>query len=277
MDFHSTTLISEKNFANFVFISVVVTIKNEERNIGDLLDSLVTQEGPLEIIIVDAYSTDRTREIVEQYQDRYDYVKFFLKGGTIGAGRNYGVEQSKGDAVAFIDGDCIANPFWLENLRSGLKESKVVAGRSIQIGYHAFEDLERVELIYKGFDITFPTSNLAYEKELFQSIGGFDEWFITAEDIDLNLRAIGAGGEILYREDAVIYHRTRGSFYTFYKQAFWNGAGRKQLTMKHGRLWQSYRPTEMFKRQANFWSLSRLAVALLGYVGYKFFGWPRGD
>lgn len=263
------------HFAFNVLISVIVTVRNEERNMCDLLDSLVTQEGPLEIIIVDAYSTDRTKEMVESYQSRFEYIRYFLKGGTIGAGRNYGVEQSRGDAVAFIDGDCIANPFWLKNMREGLKESKVVAGRTIQIGYHAFEDLERVELIYKGFDITFPSSNLAYEKTLFQSIGGFDEWFITAEDIDLNLRAVESGSDVLYRNEAVVYHRTRGSFYKFYKQAFWNGAGRKQLTLKHGRLWQNYRPSEMLKGEANFWFYSRLMAALLGYVGYRFFGWPR--
>ena len=265
------------HFAFSVFISVVVTVRNEERNIGDLLDSLVTQEGPLEIIIVDAYSTDRTREVVREYQERYDFVKYHLKGGTIGAGRNFGVEKSIGEAVAFIDGDCIANTFWLKNLREELSISKVVAGKTIQIGYHAFEDLERVELIYKGFDITFPTSNLAYDKALFQSVGGFDEWFITAEDIDLNLRAVENGARIAYRDDAVVYHRTRGSFYNFFKQAFWNGAGRKQLTMKHGRLWQNYRPGEMFRQETTIWSLSRLAMALLGYVGYKFFGWDRSE
>ncbi len=259
----------------FVLISVIITVRNEERNIGDLLDSLVTQEGPLEIIVVDAYSTDRTREIVEGYENRYDYIRYFLKGGSIGEGRNYGVQQSVGEAVAFIDGDCIANPFWLKNMRDELRRSTVVAGKTILIGFHAFEDLERVELIYKGYDITFPTSNLGYDKTFFQSIGGFDEWFITAEDIDLNLRAVDAGAGIAYREDCVVYHRTRSSFYKFFKQAFWNGAGRKQLTLKHGRLWNNYRPTEMFKREANFWSFSRLAMALLGYVGYKAFGWKR--
>ncbi len=265
------------HFAFSVLISIIVTVKNEERNIGDLLDSLVTQEGPLEIVVVDAYSTDRTREIVDRYQRRYDYIKYHLKGGTIGEGRNHGVKMSAGEAVAFIDGDCIANPFWLRIMREGLKESNVVAGKTIQIGYHAFEDLERVELIYKGFDITFPTSNLAYDKSLFESIGGFDEWFITAEDIDLNLRAVESGASIAYRDDAIVYHRTRGSFYKFYKQALWNGAGRKQLTSKHGRLWQNYRPSEMFKAEANFWSFSRLAMALLGYLGYKFFGRPRPE
>jgi len=69
-------------------------------------------------------------------------------------------------------------------------------------------------------------------------------------------------------------HRTRGSHFAFLKQAFWNGAGRKQLTLKHGRLWSSYRPSELFRRQTNAYSLLRLSGALLGYLGYRMFGKP---
>jgi hypothetical protein len=47
--------------------------------------------------------------------------------------------------------------------------------------------------------------------------------------------------------------------------------------MKHGRLWKNYRPGEMFRQETTIWSLSRLVVALLGYVGYKFFGWDRTE
>ena len=51
-----------------VFVSIVVTVKNEAKSIAELLDSLVVQEGPFEIIIVDAKSDDGTREIVEDYK-----------------------------------------------------------------------------------------------------------------------------------------------------------------------------------------------------------------
>jgi glycosyltransferase involved in cell wall biosynthesis len=255
-----------------MLISVIVTARNEERNIAHLLDSLVNQEQPLEIIIVDAKSTDSTQEKIREYMSRYDLIRLFVKAGTRGRSRNFGVERSKGEAVAFIDADCIANPFWIGRMRAALGNSDVVAGKTINIGYQPFEDLERVELIYKGFDITFPSSNLAYRKALFDQIGGFDDWFLTAEDIDLNLRAVEAGAGIFHEEEAVVYHKARPTFYKFYEQAFWNGAGRKQLTLKHGRLWRNYRPFEMFKREANIWSLTRLLFALLGYAGYKFFG-----
>jgi len=123
--------------------------------------------------------------------------------------------------------------------------------------------------------VTYPGCNTAYKREVLDKVGGLDPWFITAEDIDLNYRAVSAGYKIIYNENAIMYHRTRGSLYGFFKQAFWNGVGRKQLTLKHGRLWGSYQPLEMIKREMNIWSLSRLIVAMLGYIAYKLFGDKR--
>jgi len=48
-----------------VFISIVITVKNEAENIADLLDSLVVQEKPFEILVIDANSDDGTQEIVK--------------------------------------------------------------------------------------------------------------------------------------------------------------------------------------------------------------------
>jgi glycosyltransferase involved in cell wall biosynthesis len=257
-----------------LLISIVTTVRNEARNIAALLDSLVVQEPPFEIIVADSDSEDATRDIVRGYEQRYEFVHLYLAGGTRGAGRNFGIKKAKGEAVAFIDGDAIANPFWLRELREGLRTQDIVAGRTIQIGYRPFEDLERVELIIQDTDVTHPSSNLAYRTSVLAKIGGFDEWFVTAEDIDLNIRAVRAGHTIAFRAAAIVYHRTRSSVYDFLRQALWNGAGRKQLTLKHGVLWNRYRPGAMLRQRTTFWSLLRLNTALLGYVGYKLFGKP---
>lgn len=257
-------------------ISVVTTVRNEARSIAALLDSLVVQEPPFEVIVVDSQSEDATRDIVRGYGARYPYIHLFLSGGGRATGRNFGIRKAKGDQIAFIDGDAIANPFWLRELRSGLQVHEIVAGRTIQIGYRPFEELERVELIIRGTDVTYPSANLAYRRAVLDEIGGFDEWFVTAEDIDLNLRAVQAGHSIGFRSDAIVYHRTRASVYDFLRQAFWNGAGRKQLTLKHGALWSRYRAGEMLRQRTTFWSLFRLGAAFLGYAGYKAFG-PRPD
>lgn len=247
-------------------VSVVITVYNEQKNIRDLLDSLLVQEEPWEVLVVDAESTDRTPEIVQRYAKEHEGIRLITFPGTRGASRNKGVEEARGDVVAFIDGDCIANPFWLRELRKGLREADVVSGRTIQIGYWAFENLYRVELHHEGVDVTYPSCNLAYTREGFLDAGGFDDRFHTAEDIDLNYRGVEAGLTFTERPDALVYHRARDSFTAFFKQAYWNGYGRKQLTLKHGGLWSEYSFRRMLRTQLHLWGVLRLAAASLGYL-----------
>ncbi len=254
-----------------MFISVVVTVRNEAKRIGNLLDSLVVQEEPFEVVIVDAYSDDETCDIVKGYAKRYDNIFLYMKGGTRGVGRNYGVKKAKGEVVAFVDGDCIANPFWLKELRRTLREkgADVVAGKTINLGYAPFAELDRVELTKSGYDVTFPSCNLAYRRELFRAIHGFDPQFMTAEDIDLNFRAVSTGASIYHNEEAIIYAMARDTFMGFFKQAFWNGFGRKQLTLKHGKLWASYSFKEMMAGNINTWAMIRLFFGMQGYMVCK--------
>lgn len=250
------------------FVSVVITTLNEGKNIRDLLESLANQEPPYEVLVVDAGSSDRTVEIVKEFEKEFPVFRLLHCPGSRGYSRNVGVQQAKGDYIAFIDGDCIANAFWLQKLRKHALPNRVVAGRSVQIGYWAF-DLGRVELLRRGQDITYPSSNLLYPRDAFLRVGGFDPRFVTAEDIDLNFRAVEAGLEIHHVESAVVYARSRPSIHTFLRQAFWNGYGRKQLTLKHGSLWTNYRFTRMLEGQIHFWGMVRLGLAVFGYFRCK--------
>jgi glycosyltransferase involved in cell wall biosynthesis len=247
-------------------VSVVLTVLNEEKHMRDLLDSLVTQRVAHEILVCDAGSTDGTLAIAKSFMERFDAVRLLHHPGRRGATRNAGVKASKGEYVAFIDGDCIANPFWLERLVARAEAGEdIVAGRTIQFGYWAFEKLQRVELYRHGQDLTFPSDNLLYRREVFTKVGGFDPRFITAEDIDLNYRAVEAGHRIEHEPDAIVYHRARDSVVGFLKQAFWNGYGRKQLTLKHGGLWSEYSFRSMVERQLHLWGLARMVAAVFGY------------
>jgi len=252
-------------------ISVVLNLLNEKRHIRDLLDSLVIQEQPFEIVVVDAGSWDGTVGIIEEYGKNFPGIRLYHKPGSRGESTNYGIIKAQGDAIATIGGDCIANPFWLQELRKSLKKYDIVAGKTINIGYHAFEDLERVELFHEGVDISHPSASMVWKKEVLDEVVGFDAWFVTAEDIDLNFRAVSKGYKFGYNPNAIVYHRTKGSFRGFLKQAFWNGWGRKQLTMKHGYLWSSYKPQRLIETSKSFWALVRLVFAVLGYLCCKFF------
>lgn len=255
-------------------VSVVIITRNEEMYIKDLLDSLVTQTVlPYEIIVVDAESDDNTQQVVRRYMRQYEFVKLYIQIGTRGEGRNYGANKATGDIIAFIDADCIANAFWIQEMIESMKKADVVAGQSVRLGYQAFSNLERVGIIHKGVDVTYPSCNLAYSKKVFKEIKGFDPSFKEAEEVDLNFRAVEAGYKLEYNSEAIVYHRVRESIRGFIKQSFWYGFGRKELTQKHGSLWSKYNVIEMVKITANesTWKLVRLFISSFGYFTCKFF------
>ena len=219
------------------------------------------------MIVVDADSRDGSYSILRRFA-RSDPARFraIRRACSRGEGRNVGVDLARGEWVAFTDGDCVADPRWLAELRQGFLEADVVAGRTVAIARTPFSELERVELYLRGSDVTFPSCNLAYRRELFRKLGGFDPRFITAEDIDLNLRATLAGHPIAYVPEAVIHHRARATWPQFIRQAFWNGYGRKQLTEKHGNLWERYRIERLVADQHGSVAVARLSAALAGYL-----------
>lgn len=248
-------------------ISVVITVRNEEPNLPQLFDSLLVQEAPFEVILVDALSRDRSFDIAQEYERRYpDRFRAFQRYGSRGIGRNAGVAVARGEVVAFIDGDCFADRSWLAELRKAFLHSDIVAGRTEAVGRVRYGALERIELYQKGSDVTYPSCNLAYRRLLFEGLGGFDPRFITAEDIDLNLRAVRTGVSIRYAPEALVYHHMRTTFVRFLFQAFWNGYGRKQLTEKQGALWSNYKPQRLIERQRGPMAWVRLSAAAFGYV-----------
>jgi len=248
------------------FLSIIVTVRNEAAHLSQLLDSLVGQESPFEIVLVDAFSEDRTPDIAKEFEARHPgLLRFFQVRGKRGAGRNFGAKVARGASLVFTDGDCVVDSRWLASIRKSLKNGKVVAGKTTTIGNPAYVNLERVELYVGGMDLTYPSCNLAYDRQLFDTLGGFDDRFVTAEDIDLNLRAVRSGATIFYCPDAVVYHNTRMNLTRFLIQAFWNGYGRKQLTEKHGQLWSRYRYRRMLDTQKTVLASVRMVAALVGY------------
>ncbi len=255
-------------------ISVIITTYNDGAYLKDLLDSLVIQEQPMEVVIVDSMSKDNTYAILRSYSAKYPFVRYIRKKCSRGEGRNIGVAEAKYDYVLFTDGDAIANAFWVQKIRRYFERGyRVVAGKTIQMGYEAFEKLARVELYFENYDVTSPSVNLGYQRNLFLDIGGFDRQFITAEDIDLNIRAVMQGAKIGFCEECVIYHRTRSTIIGFIEQAFWNGFGRKQLTRKHKHVWAHFKASSIFQPEViNFWYIIRAVSAMVGYATCRLFG-----
>ena len=134
------------------FISVVVTVKNEGPRIARLLDSLLVQEPPFEVVVTDALSHDRTWPILQEYaQKNPELIRIFRKYGSRGIGRNTGVAAARGEFVAFIDGDCFADSNWLRELRSGLATSDIAATQALLGGSISWLGFELVIIFTTGW------------------------------------------------------------------------------------------------------------------------------
>ncbi len=246
-------------------ISIVITVKNEAANLQALFKSLDVQQEPFEVVLVDSESTDDTAGVVGSFQDRIN-IRHIVRKSTRGQGRNIGVDNSKYDNIVFIDGDVTVNPDFLKEYRKKFEgKFNLIAGEVVPEGVEKFK-LDRVKLNYRGFEITRPSANLGYSRELFQSLKGFDPEFVTAEDIDLNLRAVKSGANFTTCEKCIVYNRTRENYRQFIHQAFWNGYGRRQLRKKNQSIWDTIDKEEKISSGSLLPNIVRLGFGALGYM-----------
>lgn len=93
-------------------VDIIIPVYNEEKTIENILDIIEnTDFCNLEknLIIVDDYSTDATREILKRYEDKYTVI-YKEKNGGKGSAVNVGFENAKSDIVIIQDADLEYNP-----------------------------------------------------------------------------------------------------------------------------------------------------------------------
>jgi glycosyltransferase involved in cell wall biosynthesis len=168
-------------------VSVIVTTRNEERNIGNCLQSIKRQNYKnLEIILVDNYSTDKTAQTAKKFD-----VKVFFKGNERSAQRNCGVEFAQGDFVLYLDADMILPPQLIEKCvercRLGGFGALYVPERIVGEGFWIqVRDFERS--FYTG---TVVDAVRFIRRSLFLQVGGFDESLVGPEDWDFDRKIRG--------------------------------------------------------------------------------------
>ena len=246
-------------------ISIVSTVRNEENHIRKFLDSVSGLSQPYELIIVDAESSDRTGQIISSYREIPD-LKYVRKKCSRGEGRNIGASFAKYDYILFLDGDCEFSKGLLDSYRNILSgDYDIVAGSTELSGSQKFSKLKRVPLYLKGFEVTSPSSNLCYARSLFNSLGGFNPEYVTAEDIDLNIRAMRSGARATTCSECIVTAFTRQNTASFLSQAFWNGYGRGQLRIMQKDSWDQIVHGERFGSGFSLENILRLSWAFSGY------------
>lgn len=174
-------------------VSLVITTKNEEKNIEPVMKSIEAQSyKTIETILVDNGSTDRTKELARKYTD-----KVYDKGPERSAQRNFGmIEKAKGKYVMFIDCDMILSSHLIENCVEMMEKGDCVALHipEIVLGKNYWSKVRRFERsFYNG---TVIDGARFFRKDKFVEVGGFDETMSGPEDwdIDKKIKKIGKIG-----------------------------------------------------------------------------------
>ena len=225
---------------NSISVSIIVPARNEEKNIGLLLEALQKQSYPkefFEIIVVDDHSTDSTSEIVKDYPG---VTLLKLEDDAINSYKKKAIEKgiaaARGDLIITTDADCMPPSTWLQTLVSFKQQTNaafivapVVFDCNAEI-VQVFQAMDFMVLqgitgasVYKNVHSMCNGANLAYERKLFYEVNGFTGIDHIASGDDMLLMhkiAKEYPGRIQYLKstDAIVSTKPMESWSSFFNQ-----------------------------------------------------------
>lgn len=255
-------------------VSVVICTYNRAGYLKKCLDSMLNQTyDNLEVIIVNGPSTDVTEEVLKKYP--FKVIQQKEKGG-LSAARNLGIEEARGEIIAFIDDDGITDENWLEELtRLYTTEDIVSVGGKIAPIWLSekpewYTDRLDASLSLLDFSqnieqMVFPHCpfgcNMSFRKSIFEEVGFFDVSFgrnlsknlLSHEELDLYKRIHERGYKTMYNPKAIVHHQIDPSRLTkawFKNRFYWAGISSALFDKKH------YSTSYIFKLIMKAWFLA---------------------
>ena len=210
-------------------VSVVITTKNEEKNIENCLQSIKSQTFKnIELIVVDNFSEDKTAELAKKLA-----TKVYFKGNERSAQRNYGVKVASGKYVLYLDADMSLSPNLIEECVKKCELNQVdalyVPERIVGEGFWIkVRDFERS--FYTG---TVVDAVRFIRRDLFLEVEGFDESLVGPEDWDFD-RKIRKIGRTNIASRPLYHNEGRFSMKRYLKKKSFYTSGIKNYIRKWG-------------------------------------------
>lgn len=246
-------------------VTVVIGTRNRPQHVRDCLGRLLELDyANIDVVVVDnAPDSEATRDAFVAAvgdDERFRYIRLAQPG--VSRARNAGIDAARGPLVAFVDDDVRVDTFWLQGLvrafhrvPSAVCVTGLVATRAIAGPEQRYFD-SRVSWASNLEPRTFhPTSedplhpwaagrfgagaNMAFRLDAVRALHGFDENLGPGtpakggEDIDLFVRALRAGGDLVYDPGALAWHLHRSESADLEKQLFGYGVGLTAYLAKH--------------------------------------------
>jgi GT2 family glycosyltransferase/radical SAM superfamily enzyme YgiQ (UPF0313 family) len=210
-------------------VSVIIPNYNGEAFIRAAVQSVLEQTyQPVEIIVIDNHSTDKSVEIVRRNFPSVKLVEFTDNYGFAFAA-NAGISIAEGDYIALLNPDAKADPQWLQNILPALESSPQIGfgaskvlchhnpelidsagdailtnGRAFNIAHHN-RDTKEHNIRRWVFGAT--GAAVVYKRHVLKEAGNFDsDFFMYLEDVDLSMRLQLLGYKCVYEPTSVVYH-----------------------------------------------------------------------
>lgn len=205
--------------------SLIIVTYNHKQFLERCLNSVLIQEYPHEVILVDNCSSDDTVSYVREYFPMVKIVENLSNVG-YGAGNNVGVKHSQGEYIVILNPDTIVHEGWLSSLITPLEnENNIITTPKILTYDGLTTNTCGIISHFTGLHFTrglgssperfheqtptggFSGACFAIRKHDYEILGGFDEiFFMYNEDSDLSWRAFQNGYTIRYIPNSVLRH-----------------------------------------------------------------------
>ncbi|GAB4408780.1 MAG: hypothetical protein OHK0053_35520 [Microscillaceae bacterium] len=188
-------------------VSVLIPVRNEAQNLPALLRDLAAQDVPsgfFEVIVIDDRSEDKSPEVVQQFASQAPFPLHLCQlppeahyRAPKKAALQAGIRQARGLLLLTTDGDCRVGPFWVASFWQYYQVQKpcLISGPVVlDYAQNWFERMQIVEfasLVGAGAATLYwqkPTmsngANLAFPKEVFEAVGGYEGFMHVASGDD---------------------------------------------------------------------------------------------
>jgi hypothetical protein len=220
-------------------ISVVI-ISKDEASLDNTVTDVIHQANDLressEIVVVDA-SGGRLDHIRLRHETGVRWVQYEQPPGvcvSIPHQRNAGVRAAYGEIIVFTDAGCRPEQGWLARLVAPLlQDEHVTVGLTLATpGSTGLYDRGARQALESRYLTECSTINLAFRREAFDAVGGFDEGFAYGSDVDFAWRLTDAGYRIRSVPDAIVRHDW-GGWRRQLRRSYVYGKARMRLYRKH--------------------------------------------
>jgi cellulose synthase/poly-beta-1,6-N-acetylglucosamine synthase-like glycosyltransferase len=265
--------------------SIIVPAKNEGKVIGRFLDAVARLDYPkdkVEVIVVEDGSTDDTLSICTKHVEIQNVnVRVVHKSICNGkpSALNYGLEQARGEIVAFFDADSVPASDALLNVNKYFEDPNVAAvqGRTLSINLNenmltrfiSYEEAVWCEAYLQGKDaldlfVHLKGSCQFLRRSVLEHLKGFDEDALS-EDMELSARLTERGYKIRYASDARAWQESPADLRQLLRQRTRWFRGTMEVAFRYGRLMA--RPTwRSIDAEATLVGPFVLILSLLSYA-----------